>query len=120
AWAAWGVCVLYFAGPLFFVKLAALQHRAAAAAVPAGALERMRRAGLAYHAAALAVVVLASAARALPLIAPLPFLASLLKTWSRGRKGPHKVDFRRLGYQEVAYSCFFAGVLAFGLLSAWR
>lgn len=116
AWLAWALCGLYFIGPVFFVKLAGLQHRAAAGAAQSGALEKMRRASLAYHAAALGAVLLAAIFGWVAPPAPLPFAAALHKTWRRGRLGSGKVDFRRLGYQEIGYACFFTAVLAAGRL----
>lgn len=109
-WAAWLVCALYFLGPVFHVKLAALQHRMA----PEAALAGMRRAGKAYHAAALAAVGVGALAGVLPGPAVLPFFAALLKNFRRAAAAPGKVDFRRLGYQEVGYSLFFVAALAYG------
>ncbi|MDE2489716.1 MAG: YwiC-like family protein, partial [Elusimicrobia bacterium] len=56
AWTAWALCALFFVGPVFFVKLAALQHRAAAGAAAPAAVSRLARASLAFHAAAFAAV----------------------------------------------------------------
>jgi len=108
AWSAWGLCSAYFLGPVFHVKLAALQHRAASDPAALPALRRMARLSLGYHAAALAAAAGAAAAGGLPRLAVLPFAAALLKTWSRTRTAPAKADFRRLGFQEVAYTCLFA------------
>ncbi|HVA65491.1 MAG TPA: YwiC-like family protein [Elusimicrobiota bacterium] len=114
AWAAWAVCALYFVGPVFFVKLAVLQHRAAANPADTAALERMRRAGTAYHAGALSAVSAAAWAGWLTPLAAVPFAAALHKMWRRGLRGPGKTDFKRLGWAEVGYSCVFVLALAAG------
>jgi uncharacterized membrane protein YecN with MAPEG domain len=116
AWCVWALSALFFAGPVFHVKMAALQHRASADRSLAGELERMRRMSLTYHSLVLIAVVAAAAFSLVPIPAPLPFALALAKTWRRGARPPAKVDFRRLGYQEVGYSIFFALVLAAGYL----
>lgn len=116
AWCAWGLSALYFSGPVFFVKMTALQHRASADPRSAGELSRMRTISFVYHAAALLAAAALVHFGAAPLLAPLPFAAALAKTWRRGAQAPARVDFRRLGYQEVGYSVLF--VLA--LLTGWR
>ena len=114
AWCAWILSALFFAGPVFYVKMAALQHRAAVDRTMAGELSRMRTTSTVYHGAALAVAVAAAVWGPAPALAPLPFAVAFAKTWLRGAKKPARVDFRRLGYQEVGYSTFFALALAMG------
>lgn len=116
AWLAWGLSALYFLGPILDVKAAALRHRAFADKSARAAWSRMKTASLAYAAAALAVVCAAAAADWVSVLAPLPFLAALHKTWRRGRLSPGRVDFRRLGFEEVGYTVFFVLALSAGLL----
>lgn len=117
AWFVWMLSALYFSGPVFHVKMAALQHRASSARALTGEFARMRRRSLAYHFVALIAVVAAAAYSLVPVPTPLPFAISLAKTWRRGELPPAKVDFRRLGYQEVGYSVVFAIVLVLGYLA---
>ena len=114
AWSAWALSSVYFLGPIFHVKLAGLQHRGASDPSTRSALEKMGRLSIASHAGALAAAAAAAASGWAPWLAVLPFAASLHKTWRRSRSAPSKVDFRRLGYLEVAYSCLFTLALAAG------
>ncbi len=114
AWAAWAVCLGYFLGPVFHVKMAALQHRAASDPSFTAALGRARRNGAAYHGAALAASGVGAFAGWLPWAAVIPFAAALEKNHRAGARSPGKVNFKRLGYQEVGYSLFFIAALAFG------
>ena len=116
AWCVWILSALFFTGPVFHVKMAALQHRASVDKALTGEFSRMRRISLAYHAAALTAAAAAAIWGPAPALAPLPFAIALVKTWRRGALPPSRVDFRRLGYQEVGYSVFFALVLATGYL----
>ncbi|OGR97652.1 MAG: hypothetical protein A2V88_04195 [Elusimicrobia bacterium RBG_16_66_12] len=120
AWPAWGLSALYFLGPIFDIKAAALRHRVSADKSAHAAWSRMKTASLAYAAAALVIVGAAAAAGWLSAAAPLPFLAALHKTWRRGRLAPGRVDFRRLGFAEVVYSVFFVLVIGGGFLARAR
>lgn len=104
-WLLWLLCALYFFGPVFDVKLAALLHRRAAGANVEAALGRMKRASLPYH-----VVSAAAAGVLAPYVGWLalaPFAASLIKTVRRALSGPRKISFQTLGYTEVGYSLLF-------------
>ena len=116
AWFVWVLSALFFSGPVFHVKMAALQHRCSVDKSLSGDLARMKRASVAYHSVVLIAVVAAASFGLVPVPAPLPFAVALAKTWRRGAQPPAKVDFRRLGYQEVGYSIFFALVIAAGYL----
>lgn len=116
AWLAWGLSALYFLGPIFDVKAAALRHRASVDKSAQGAWARMKSASLAYSAAAFILVWAAATAGAVSVFAPLPFLAALHKTWSRGRLAPGRVDFKRLGFEEVGYAVFFVLTVGGGFL----
>ena len=113
-WMAWALCAAYFIGPVFHVKMAALQHRGAADPALAPALRRMRRVSADYHVVALGLVALAAALDWAPALAVVPFAATLYRTWRRGAAAPARVDFQRLGYQEVAYATLFAVALVLG------
>lgn len=116
AWCVWLLSALYFAGPVFHVKMAALQHRASADRALSEELSRMRMISMAYHGAALSAAAAAAVWGPAPAPAPIPFALALAKTWRRGAGPPSRVDFRRLGYQEVGYSAFFVLALAAGYL----
>jgi hypothetical protein len=115
AWAVWLLSVLFFSGPVFYVKMAALQHRASVDVTAARELSRRKRLSAAYHTAALFVAVAAVIRGLAPALAALPFAIALAKTLYRGSRPPAKVDFRRLGYQEVGYSVIFFLAFAAGL-----
>ncbi len=110
----WTISFLYFVGPVFHVKMAALQHRAASDPACGPALEGMRRRGLAYHGASLGAVGAGALAGLVPWFAVLPFLAALEKNRRRGTARPGKVNFKSLGYQEAGYSVVFVLAVAAG------
>jgi hypothetical protein len=116
AWCVWLLSALFFSGPVFHVKMAALQHRASADRALTNELSRMRMISKTYHVVALAAVVVVAVWGPAPAVSVLPFAVALAKTWRRAGKPPSRVDFRRLGYQEVGYSTFFALTLATGYL----
>ena len=98
-------------GPIFHVKMAALQHRAAMDPTALPKLERMRRLSMAYHGLTLAAVIGWAASGGVPMAAAIPFAAAFLKTLLRGARAPERVDFHSLGYAEVAYSVLFVIVM---------
>jgi hypothetical protein len=114
AWCVWFLSALFFSGPVFHVKMAALQHRASSDRTLTPELARLRLVSAAYHSAALLAAVAAALWGPAPALAALPFAAALWKTWRRGASPPSRVDFRRLGYQEVGYSVLFAAAMAAG------
>lgn len=116
AWMSWVLCGLYFLGPIFDVKAAALRHRASVDKTALGEWHRMKTTALAYSAVALAAAIAMAAGGWVTDAAPLPFLAALYKTWRRGRLSPGKVDFKRLGLAEVGYAAFFVLAVGGGLL----
>lgn len=112
AWALWLLSSAYFIGPIFHVKMAALQHRTLADSSALPKLRQMRRLSAAYH--GLTLVIIGGWAAQGGLItgaAVIPFAAAFLKTVARGFRGPERVDFRSLGYAEVAYSILFVVVM---------
>ncbi|MBI3289132.1 MAG: YwiC-like family protein [Elusimicrobia bacterium] len=106
-WALWLLCSGFFLGPIFHVKMAALQHRGAADPAALPGFERMRRLSTAYHAMALLAVVAWAADGGVAWPAMVPFAAAFFKTVKRGLSAPERVDFRSLGRLEVAYSVLF-------------
>jgi hypothetical protein len=113
AWTLWLLSSAFFVGPIFHVKMAALQHRAVADKSALPALERARRLSAAYHGLALACVLLGA-----PAPAAVPFAAAFIKTVARGFRAPERVDFKSLGYMEVGYCLLFVALM--GLAFAGR
>ncbi|MDD5302322.1 MAG: YwiC-like family protein [Elusimicrobia bacterium] len=118
AWSLWLLCSAFFLGPIFHVKLAALQHRAVADKSALPAISRARRLSAAYHGLTLAAVAIWAAAGGVSALAAIPFAASLAKTLLRGAAAPARVDFKSLGYMEVGYTVLF--VVMIGLAFAGR
>lgn len=114
AWSMWLLCSLYFLGPIPYVKMAALQHRAANDKAALPALDGMSRLAAVYHALALVVVGVWAATGGLPALATIPFAAALLKTTLRAARKPERVDFKALGYTEIGYSTLFVALTGFG------
>lgn len=111
AWALWLLCSAFFLGPIFHVKLAALQHRALTDKTALPAIERARRRSAAYHGLTLAAVGGWAAYGGVPAIVAIPFAVSLIKTLLRGSSAPARVDFKSLGYREVGYTVLFVVVM---------
>lgn len=110
AWALWLLCSAFFLGPIFYVKMAALQHRAVADPGALPALSVMRGRAALYHGLVLTAVGAWAATGGAPALAAIPFAASLLKTVLRGLRPPERVDFKALGYAEIGYSILFVVV----------
>lgn len=113
AWSIWLLCSAFFLGPIFYVKMAALQHRAAADPGALPGLAAMRGRSTLYHGLTLAAVAAWAATGGVPAAAAIPFAAAFLKTVLRGLRAPERVDFKALGYSEVGYSALFVAVLGF-------
>jgi hypothetical protein len=111
AWLLWAACAVYFTGPVFTVKLAALQHRAAADPAIGEKVFQASLTAVEYHAvaAALALIAVAKGLFAWPIL--IPFAAALVKAGRRAARGAGRVDFRRLGYQEVGFSVLFTAAM---------
>lgn len=110
AWALWLLCSAFFLGPIFYVKMAALQHRAVADKGALPALDAMRRRSAVYHGLAFLAVGIWAATGGVPALAAIPFAASFAKTFLRAARPPERVDFKALGYAEVGYSVLFVVV----------
>ena len=113
AWSLWLLCSAFFLGPIFYVKMAALQHRAVADKSALAALALMSRRSLVYHGLTLAAVVLWAATGGVSALVAIPFFAALIKTVLRGLRAPERVNFQSLGYAEVGYSILFVVVMGF-------
>ena len=112
AWTLWLLCSAFFMGPIFYIKMAALQHRAAMDPALLPELARMRRISTGYHGLALAGVSAWAVFGTLSALAAIPFAVAFLKTLTRGYRAPQRADFRALGYMEVAYSLLFIIVMS--------
>lgn len=112
-WLLWLLCVLFFWGPVFHVKLAALQHRAAASGKAPPELERAASLSVVYHAAALAGA--AGIGFVLGWQVMVPFTASGIKATLRALGPARKTSFQQLGYQEVGFSLLFVACAAAAL-----
>jgi len=115
AWTLWVLCSVFFFGPIFHVKMAALQHRACADHAALPGLARMRALSIAYHGLAFGAVAAWALLGGPAWPAALPFAAALLKTIGRGARAPERVDFRSMGYLEVAYSVLFVALTGVAL-----
>lgn len=114
AWSAWAATAAYLFAPVFHVKLAAARHRASASPSFAGDLASAARASMAYHSAAAAAALAAAASGLMPWAVAPAFLASWVKAWRLARLGPGRMDFKRLGWGEVAHAAFFSALTAAG------
>lgn len=111
AWTLWLLCSAFFLGPIFYIKMAALQHRAAMDSAHLPGLARVRRLSAGYHGFVLAGVSAWEFFGTLSVLATIPFAVSLIKTLARGSHAPQRANFRALGYMEVAYSILFVIVM---------
>lgn len=113
AWSIWLLCSAFYLGPIFYVKLAALQHRVVADPGFLPALAAMQARSNFYHLVTAAGVAAWAVTGGVPAETVIPFAAALLKSVMRGLRAPERVDFKALGYSEVVYSILFVVVLGF-------
>lgn len=109
-WWLWFLCVLYFSSAVFFVKMQISRF------LKVERFAGLRRRHIAYHVAL--VIVLAAVTQAGP-VAPwvgVGFIPIIVRSVAGALRGPTKLNLKRVGYLEVAYTCWF--VLWLGL--AWR
>lgn len=111
AWSLWLLCSVFFLGPIFYVKMAALQHRAVGDKGALPALDVMRRRSTLYHGLTLLAVGAWAATGGIPAPAAIPFAASLVKSLLRASRPAERVDFKALGYAEIGYSALFVAVI---------
>lgn len=113
AWSIWLLCSAFYLGPIFYVKMAALQHRAVADPAALPGVTAMRARSNLYHGLTAAAVAAWAATGGVPAATVIPFAAALLKSVLRGLRPPERVDFKSLGYSEVGYSVLFVVVMGF-------
>lgn len=110
----WLLCSVFFAGPVFYVRMVVAGH-IASAAKDKDALKRFESArskAIAYHAGAFAFVSSLALGGFFPALAVAPFLLALGKTAYRATVLPAAADLRRVGWQEVVSSLVFAVFVA--------
>ncbi len=107
-WWLWFLCVLYFSSAVFFVKMQVSRF------LKTERFVSLRRRHVAYH--AVMVVCVAAATAAGPVS---PWIASgyvpiLVRSAAGALWGPKKLNLKRLGFLEVAYTCWFVLWLGLG------
>lgn len=112
AWGLWALNAMYFLGPIFHVKLAALGHRASVDPRALPLLPSARRRSLAYHSLAAAAAGTLAFLGIVPPLAGFALLAPVYKAAMLTRQEPSKVSFSALGYREVGHSAFFLALVA--------
>ncbi|MHB8947354.1 MAG: YwiC-like family protein [Bacillota bacterium] len=114
----WIILVLYFAGPIFYVKMR-VRQRARRQPVGSGTPRALAALGpwavetLAYHWGAFILVAILAWRAVIPPAAPLaflPFLAKATFTALRPTR-PERFDVRRLGWTEAALGLIFAALV---------
>ena len=102
----WGLCILYFASSIFYVKAVVANcvkvrsHSIVQPIYP-------KLCG-SYHLALMALLVGLAVLHQLPVILLLAFLPVVIRGLLGIREGKAKLSFARIGWTEVAYSLFFA------------
>lgn len=106
----WALCALYFAGPVFHVRMLVTRRIAMAPGAPVaarGKADAARLGSLVAHAGALAAVAAAGRARLVPDWSVLPFALALAKTAWWGRYQPPRLELKKVGWQELGWTCVF-------------
>jgi hypothetical protein len=112
--ALWGLCILYFAGSIFYVKAVVqnfLRGRSKLAAGSSG----MEKACRLYHLGVFTVLLTLVIMRQLPAIVSLAFIPVIIRGVWISSKPRARLNFAIIGWTEVGYSIFFALVLIAGL-----
>lgn len=99
----WVLCILFFASSVFHVKLRVLT------AQPRRVAERRRMAAasVAYHVMLLAGLVALAVIRLLPVFAVIAFAPVVVRALGALRSRPARLDLKRAGIFEIAYSLVF-------------
>lgn len=124
AWSAeavwlWALSTLFLSGPVFHVKMLVCNRIASVPTPAPGAGERADRATIesaVYHGAALLAVIAAVVAEAVPAVAAVPFLGALGKTLYYAARRGARLELKRVGWQEVAWTVVFVVVSSAGFL----
>lgn len=113
----WVLCALFFSGPVYHVKMLVTRRVAMAPGASAQArrnADAARRVSVGVHGAFLALVVALAAAGRVPWLAALPFAAVTAKTvWWGFRQGP-RLELKKVGWQEIAWTLVFLAAVASG------
>lgn len=105
-WGLWAVGVIFFGGSVFHVRYVVRHRQERQRAWPS----RLRAGGssVAYHLAALAIVLALSRYHVVPLLAPLAFLPVTAKVlWTVGRQQEGRIHISHIGYGELAHTLLF-------------
>ncbi|MBI5594602.1 MAG: YwiC-like family protein [Elusimicrobia bacterium] len=113
----WVLCAVYFSGPVFHVKMLVTRRVALAQGASAQArlsADQARGLSAVVHCGFFFLVGALAAAGQVPWLAALPFAAVTLKTvWWGVRQGP-RLDLKRVGWQEIAWTLLFVALVAKG------
>lgn len=111
----WALCALFFSGPVYHVKMLVAGKLASVPSPAPGALVRAERAAAqsaSYHIATAALVGGGVAWGCLPAAALIPFLGVLGKTLYYGSRRGGRLELKKVGWQEVAWTAVFVVVSA--------
>lgn len=102
----WGLCILYFASSVFYVKAVVANSLKARSQSTVDPIYRQLCGS--YHLGLLAVIVGLAVSDQIPAILALAFLPVVARGLLGIRKRDAKLNIARIGWTEVAYSLFFA------------
>lgn len=109
----WGLCILYFASSVFYVKAVVAKYlQARSNSIDRSIYPRLCGA---YHFGLLGLLVALVALRQVPAILLLAFVPVVMRGLLGIRESHAKLSFARIGWTEVAYSLFFALVTAMAM-----
>jgi hypothetical protein len=109
----WALCILYFAGSIFYVK-ARVANSLRARSLPLAKPDYSSFC-ISYHLGLLALLAGLAALGQVPAILPIAFLPVVLRGVLSFRRRDAKLNIARIGWTEVAYSLFFALVTVFAI-----
>ena len=105
----WGLCILYFASSVFYVKAIVAGSLSSRSKAISRALIYSRVCGL-YHAFLLMLLAGLVMLGKIPALAMVAFSPVILRGLLGTRRPLGKLNFARIGWTEVAYSVVFASV----------
>ena len=113
----WGINILYFSSGVFYVK-ALVEVFVRSKSKSSKRNLPIARICSVYHWALLGLLITLVLLKGMPALAVLAFAPVIFRGLWRSTKSPSRLNFKGIGWREVAYSLFFVSVTIWSLRAA--